>query len=140
MDETTVITLIARIHERADAFLVEELSRHGMAGLVPSHGDILYVLFTRGDLAMNEIAALIHRTRPTVTVLVGRLVELGYVVKVPDPDDGRVTRISLTAAGRALKPALVGISKRLLDRVYGGMKKRDRVALCRLLEAVRENL
>jgi MarR family transcriptional regulator, organic hydroperoxide resistance regulator len=140
VDETRIVSLIARIHEKADALLVDELSRHGMAGLVPSHGDILFMLFTKGDLAMNELATLIHRKRPTVTVLVDRLAEMGFVEKVPDADDGRVTRITLTAKGRALKPAIVRISKKLLGRVYGGMKKSDRAALCALLGEIHDNL
>jgi MarR family transcriptional regulator, organic hydroperoxide resistance regulator len=140
VDDTKIVSMIARIHERCDAVLVEELSRRGMSGLVPSHGDILYMLFTRGDLAMNELASLIHRTRPTVTVLVDKLAEQGFVAKIRDAEDGRVTRISLTAKGRSLRPDLLGISKTLLDRLYHGMRKEERAVLCALLEKVHNNL
>lgn len=140
MDETQIVVLIARINKKANEFIMEELARHGMQGLVPSHGDILYTLFKRGSLPMNEIASLIHRRRPTVTVLVDKLVELGFVEKVSDPDDSRVTLISLTRKGRSMKDSLVEISDSLLKRVYGRIKKDDRERLCALLEQVHENL
>lgn len=140
MDETKIIMLIARIHEKANAFLMEELSSHDMEGLVPSHGDILFLLFLKGSLAMNEIATLINRTKPTVTVLVDKLVDHGYVEKIGDPDDNRVTRISLTARGRSMKSNILEISGNLIKRTYGKMKKDDRLALCALLEQVHNNL
>ncbi len=140
VDETKIIVLISRIHEKANAFLMAELARHGMQGLVPSHGDILYILFTRGNLAMNEIAILIHRKRPTVTVLVDKLAALGFVDKIPDPDDSRVTRISLTEKGKRMKTSLIEISENLLKRVYGRIKKGEREKLVVLLAQVNDNL
>lgn len=89
---------------------------------------------------MNEIADLIHRKRPTVTVLVDNLVELGFVEKRTDPDDSRVTRISLTVKGRMLKTSLVEISDRLLKKVYAQIKKSERRKLYTLLEQVNDNL
>jgi MarR family transcriptional regulator, organic hydroperoxide resistance regulator len=140
MDETRIVMLIARIHKKADAFIMAELARHGMEGLVPSHGDILFMLFTRGSLPMNEIAGLIHRKKPTVTVLVDKLIELGFVEKLPDPEDGRVNLIALTGKGRRMKKGLMAISGRLLDRVYDRIGKEDRERLCVLLERICNNL
>jgi DNA-binding MarR family transcriptional regulator len=39
---------------------------------------------------------------PSITKVVDKLVEAGYVVRVPDSADRRVTRVSITAAGARL--------------------------------------
>lgn len=50
---------------------------------------------TLGDLAMIEQVA-----PPTVTKVVKDLEAMGLVVRIPDPDDGRVVRVDTTAEGR----------------------------------------
>jgi DNA-binding Lrp family transcriptional regulator len=67
---------------------------------------------------MKDLADKIHRTKPTVTVLVDKLVELGYVTKEKSYEDSRVTYISLTEKGAALKPVFTEISDTLNALVY----------------------
>ena len=62
-------SLISKIHEKGNRFITEQLNASGTEGLVPSHGDILAVLYFNGKSTMKDIADKIHRTRPTVTVL-----------------------------------------------------------------------
>lgn len=45
---------------------------------------------------MKELAEKIFRKKPTVTVLVDKLVTLGYVIKEKSKADSRVTFIKLT--------------------------------------------
>ena len=52
MDTDMVIDRIARIRERANAFVIAELTRRGVTGLVPSHGSILARLYRQGGLPM----------------------------------------------------------------------------------------
>jgi DNA-binding MarR family transcriptional regulator len=49
---------------------------------------------TAGDLATHE-----HIRKPTATRLIASLVERGWVARVPDPLDGRVSWLRLTAEG-----------------------------------------
>lgn len=52
-----------------------------------------------GSRRITELATEEHVTQPAMTLLVNRLVERGWVVRAPDPDDGRAVQVSLTAAG-----------------------------------------
>ena len=84
-------------------WLTDELTAAGMAGVVPSHGDVLACLFRNGPTAMHDLAAFSHRTRPTTTVLVDKLEQMGLVRRERSDDDARSTVVALTDAGEALR-------------------------------------
>ncbi len=138
-DKDIPITLISKIREKANRFLISELKNHNMAGLAPSHGDILWALFKHGALSMKGLAELIDRDKSTVTVLVNKLILLGYVRKEPDFADSRVTLISLTDEGRGLKDDLIEISQKLISKVYKTLSEDERVSLIGLLKKVNDN-
>ena len=50
------LSYISKIHEKGNRFIVEQLNKNGIKELVPSHGDILAVLYKDGKTTMKEIA------------------------------------------------------------------------------------
>lgn len=140
MDTDAVIDRIARIRAGANAFLVAELRRRGVAGLVPSHGGILAHLYRLGGLPMGRLAGLIGRKKNTVTTLVRKLEAAGYVVCDRDPADSRVVIARPTAKAEAFRPQFEAISRELLDRVWGDMPEAERQALMAGLERLAANL
>jgi len=81
MKNKNLIALMSRVTENANKLIVHELRKRGVEGIVPSHGGILLFLFDEEKYTMRELAEKIYRTKPTVTVLVDKLVTLGYVIK-----------------------------------------------------------
>jgi MarR family transcriptional regulator, organic hydroperoxide resistance regulator len=138
MKKGNAIALISRVHEKSGRFIVKELKAHGIDGIVPSHGDILFALFTKDRRTMKDIAESIHRTKPTVTVLVDKLVDEGYVVKEKSDSDSRVTYIRLTKKGLGLKPAFFDISKKMSKLVYGDLTDEESVLLEKMLRQIEE--
>ena len=132
------IYLISRIREKANRLLIRELGCHNLAGIVPSHGDILVSLFLQPRLTMKGLAEKIDRDKSTVTALVDKLVRLGYVEKKADPGDNRITLVSLTAEGRSLKPVFLDISEKLQERVYRNLTRKEKAALVELLGKVNQ--
>jgi len=137
MRKNNLIAQVSRLSETANRFIVKELESRGIEGIVPSHGDILVLLFGVEQLTMQEIAGKIHRTKPTVTVLVNKLVELGYVTKEKSDTDSRVTYIALTERGESLRPAFETISARLNALVYEGLSESEAEKLELMIEAIR---
>lgn len=140
MRKNNALEHISRIREKADRFFVKELEARGIAGIVPSHGAILMVLFSGGEHTMKDLAEKIRRTKPTVTVLVDKLAECGYVTKVKSLEDNRVTFIKLTAEGMALQPTFEDISDGLSDLVYGCLTDREALDLEISLWAIERSL
>ena len=124
-----VIALIARVRDKAYEFIIRELSKEKIKGMVPSHGGIMSTLFERDRMPMKEVAGRIGRDKSTVTVLVDKLMRAGYVTKEKDPDDNRITYLCLTAKGRSLEQKFVGISQRLIATAFRGFTQTERESL-----------
>ena len=140
MDTTDILSLVSLVRQKANMRITTALAQQQVKGLAPSHGDILYALFTSGPLTMAEIATKIHRDKSTVTVLVTKLLQLGYVERRRDGTDGRVYVVSLTARGQALKPVFDAISAELLQTLYQGIRPQDQQTLLSVLLKIEENL
>lgn len=135
-----VIALASRITEKSHRFIVRELEARGIEGIVPSHGGILVNLFTGEKYTMKDLAEKIHRTKPTVTVLIDKLVSLGYVTKEKSREDSRVTFISLTQKGLDLKPVFIEVSEIVNAIVYKGLSEEEVDSVETTLEKIKQNL
>ena len=134
------IMSISQIHAMTQKWLTDELAAAGMAGVVPSHGDVLACLFRNGPTAMHELAAFSHRTRPTTTVLVDKLEQMGLVRRERSDDDARSTVVALTDAGEALRDKFESISRRLVRLVYSPLDKGEAEIFEGLLGKILANL
>jgi len=52
------------------------------------------------QIPISEIGRRLHRSKPCMTALIGRLIREGKVRKIPSSEDRRVTKIVITAQGR----------------------------------------
>jgi len=134
-----IISLISRIREKANRFIVAELAKRGLQGLKPIHGDLLLALFTSDRPTMKELADRVDRKKSTVTTLVDKLVQLGFVVKTRDNEDSRVFHVSLTPEGKALKPHLIDISRKLIARVYKDIPVEERKQVVGILKRINDH-
>lgn len=119
------LSLISKIHEKGDKFIVQQLNANGIKELVPSHGDILAVLYQHKKLTMKEIAQKINRTKPTVTVLVNKLEKLGFVKREKSSEDSRLTYILTTQKGDEFKPVFEKISEDLNKMLYKNLSEQE---------------
>lgn len=128
------LSLISRIHETGNRFIIDELNKNGINGLAPSHGDILAVLYKHQQATMKELSDRIHRTKPTVTVLIDKLEKLGFVSRKKSNEDNRITYITLTSKGTEFQPVFEKISKDLNKLLYKNLTEDEAETLDRLLE------
>ncbi len=128
------LSLVSLIHEKGNRFILDSLKRNGIEGLVPSHGDILVVLYKYEKLTMKDIAAKIHRTKPTVTVLINKLEKQGYIKRNKSENDSRITYITLTKKGREFKPMFENISNDLCNILHKNLSANETKVLERILE------
>jgi DNA-binding MarR family transcriptional regulator len=70
-------------------------------GLSGPRLSVLSVVVFAGPKTLTELAAAEQVKPPTMTRLVQALEDDGYIVRTPDPLDGRVTRIAASPKGKA---------------------------------------
>lgn len=79
MLKNNAAALIGTIRDSINKLIVSELESNGIEGIVPTHGGILMFLYQKDGLSIKELTQKISRQQPTVTVLIDKLVKLGYV-------------------------------------------------------------
>lgn len=139
MNRKQIISLISKIRHSANQLIVDELKKRGITGIVPSHGDILIKLFQNDSVPMSELAVAISRSKNTVTTLVDKLSNLGYVTKLSDPSDNRITLVKLTKKGQSLEKAFNQVSDILLETVYRGLTEKETDSVIKILSKIRDN-
>jgi len=129
-------SMVGKIRDAVNNLILSELNKHEINGISPSHGDILVCLYKKDGLSVKELAERIHRTQPTVTVLVDKLQKLGYVVRIKSKEDSRVTLVNLTENGNELKPIFNEISEKINTAIYGDFITEEKEQLEQLLERI----
>ena len=99
--------------------------------LGPSSVAALATIERLGPLTPSELADSEGIKRPTATRIVARLEDDGLIERAADPEDGRSSLISATAAGSALLATLRERKDAYLARGLRELPERDRATLRR---------
>ena len=94
---------VLRAQNRALRAIEQDLHDKGLIPL--SWYDVLLELNAAPgrQLRMQDLAARVVLSRTRVSRLVSELERVGYIERVPDPDDGRATLARITPEGRAAR-------------------------------------
>ena len=136
-----IIATISSINNSANRLIVDELKKHNLEGLAPSHGNILVLLYNNEEgVPMNKVTQSINKDKSTVTALVNKLVKMELIEKFKNEQDSRSTMIKLTQKGLETKPIVMDIiSPKLLDITYKDFTQEEKELVCKLLEKIKEN-
>lgn len=140
--QTNAIHLAGRFLERANDTIARALEREGLGDdILPSHGDIFNVLFHAPEgLGVRALAERTHRSKSTVSVLTDRLEKRGYLTKIRDEQDARLTVLRLTEKGRALQPVFARITEDLMAGTTRYLTETEVRTLEALLTKARDGL
>jgi DNA-binding MarR family transcriptional regulator len=90
------------------------------ADLTPSRSAALSYVVANNSVRMGDLARAEHVSKSTITRIVSRLAEQGFVEMVPDPNDRRSTLVAATQAGLEVSVATsVQIDAFLAERLRG---------------------
>ncbi|MBP7736389.1 MAG: MarR family transcriptional regulator [Spirochaetes bacterium] len=131
---------LTKIRQRIFAFLEEEMAEKDIDDIAPSHGHILFILDTKGPLSLMELARFAEKDKSTVSSVITRLEEKGYVAKVKGAEDGRFVKIRLTARAKKIRPVLWGISAAMNERLFRGFSQDEKSKLFELVGKMLNNL
>jgi DNA-binding MarR family transcriptional regulator len=97
-EERPLAALLGQVHESAVKELHARLAGEGHPDIRPGHGCVFRFIEADGS-RLTQIAARAQMTKQAVGEVVADLERLGYLERVPDPDDGRAKIIRLSDRG-----------------------------------------
>jgi DNA-binding MarR family transcriptional regulator len=108
-----------------------------ISGMQVAQFRVLGVLMNEGTLSMSEIGKRLYISKPYMTSLAVTLIEGGFVVRQPDPEDRRVINIAITDAGKDHISQALAIYRSDVKGILAGLAEEDLDALCTALATVR---
>jgi DNA-binding MarR family transcriptional regulator len=106
------------------------------AGLSLTAAATLSTLDRTGPSRLTELAAREGVSQPAMTQLIARLSEQGLTARTADPEDGRVVRVQLTAAGRDLIATRRTVRAERVSGLLTSLTPAERAALIAALPAL----
>ena len=125
--------MIRLLHVAANQFAEEftdKLAAVGLGDLRPGHGCVFGNIDPEGGTRLTELAERANMTKQSVGEFASDLEQLGYLERVPDPNDGRAKIIRLTDQGRRA----YWIGRQLIDELeheWGERYGEERIAALR---------
>lgn len=125
---------LARSHEHLLKEAGIRLDRAGYA--------LLFKLYRHPNepLRVSDLAELLGIDTPAVTRKVQQLERMGYVTSVPDVDDKRAKRISLTRSGEKTTDRMLAAIYKRLARLFEGWDEDEFASFVTSLERFAESL
>jgi DNA-binding MarR family transcriptional regulator len=98
--------------------------RHSDRSILPGHYHVLIMLDGQ-SFSLSQIAERQHVSLPTMSRSISTLVERGWVERIPDDSDGRITRLRLTAEGEAVSAEFHRVAAETVTRQLAGLTAQE---------------
>jgi DNA-binding MarR family transcriptional regulator len=122
-----------KYHEDMD----KVLHKHGVSKPIYR---IMTVLREHQPASIGALAEVALTKRSTVSRIIDRMLEQGLVTTEPNPEDNRITEVTLTPAGQQTLRKLTPIVGRQFVRATEGISDRDIAQLLKTLQKISHNL
>jgi DNA-binding MarR family transcriptional regulator len=127
------ITLLSDLIEK---ILEETLDQADFSDLTQQQLHYLKVIVKMKNPTLSEIAREVGLTKPTVTVLVDKLTEKGYVRRVHSDEDRRVMHLHIDKKGTKISTLREIAHKRLAEKIRSGLNETETTILTELLKKI----
>jgi MarR family transcriptional regulator, organic hydroperoxide resistance regulator len=109
-------------------------------GLYPGQELLMMQLWERGEQRQADLIKTLGLDPSTVTKMLQRLEQSGFVARKPSPDDRRAVVVSATRAGQALRGQVLQAWRELEILTSAGLTEAERRQAMYLLARIEANL
>lgn len=139
--QTEAMLAFSRVHQQILLVTAHRLEQAGVARITPARANALIVLFqARGPIQAQQLAAELGISDVTVSRVIRRMEEDGWVERTPDPHDGRAMLIQPTAFARSQFADLVRVSNAVLDDLFGALSPDETRTLVQWMGRIQDSL
>lgn len=133
--EDCIVYLLAKAYQKAHACAKKRLSIYG---LTPVQQLVLAVLSCQEGISSTDLGKNLGLDLATLSGVLDRMSERGWISKTIDADDKRVSKLYLTDRAKELKPRLTEERDRANDEILKNLSFEEKVLLKRLLKDLRD--
>ena len=132
--EDCIIFLLAKAYQKAHGHFKKRLHDQG---LTPVQHLVLEALWEEEGLSAGDIGKKLMLDSATLSGILERMAEKGWIVKATDDTDKRFIRICLADKAKDMKTLLVHEREQANERILGALSVEEKVLLKRLLRDLR---
>jgi len=133
--EECIAYLLAKAYQRAHAVVKRRMAAYG---LTPVQQPVLAAVHQEEGLSAGDLSEKLILDPATLSGVLDRMAERGWIIKQPDPDDKRVLQIRLTDQARGLEPTLMQERDKANDEILAKLSLEEKVLLKRLLKDLKD--
>jgi DNA-binding MarR family transcriptional regulator len=112
----------------------EILSECGLSDITIKQIGYLKVIDEHGEVTFSRLAKITRNSKPTITEMVNKFVQMDCVYKEKSPEDGRIFYIRLTEKGRRIARAEENALLKVIEKMAGSLDEKEIDTLINLLE------
>ena len=101
---------------------------------------ILFALHQEDSMSQKELAKRLNVTPPSITSMIKKMEQEGYITRKADEQDQRVMRLTLAQKGRDSIAYVIKTAEKLEEKVFEGMSAEEKMLFRRLLLQIIENV
>lgn len=132
--------LITKIHQISGRTFSKILKKASIDEINPAQGRILFVLWKKDEIPISELAKRTLLSKSTLTSMIDRLEEAGYVVRLRSKQDRRTILIKRTERDKLLEKKYIQVSNEMIDLFYRGFTTEEIDTLEDYLKRILTNL
>lgn len=124
------IFLLAKAYQKAHARFMLLLQPYGLTSLQHL---VLEALWYRGGYTASELSKLLILDKATLSGVLERMADAGWIEKQQDPEDRRAIRLYPTSAANRIREELTALRARANDELLAPLNLEEQVLLKRFL-------
>ena len=134
------LDLCIPLYITAKSFRNEHARRLKKLGLTFTQFIVMTVLWEDAPLMVKEIGKKLELDSGTLTPVLKKLEEKGYVIRSQSEEDARDLVVTLTEAGYRLKSAVEKYTREMQEKTCRDPEKMEKIRelLCELLDSIKE--
>jgi len=117
--------LIAKIHQLSGRVFNRKLKKNKLDELNPAQGRIMFVLWNNNNLPIHELSKETQLSKSTLTSMLDRLEEAGYIKRSPSKKDRRKIIINLIKVDKEFEQNYINVSNEMLNLFYNGFSEEE---------------
>ncbi len=112
---------MAKIHQTSGRIFSRILKKYGIDEINPAQGRILFVVWSRDEIPISELARRTMLSKSTLTSMLDRLEKAGYLTRIRSKEDRRTILIKRTEKDKKLETTYAQVSDEMTNLFYKGL-------------------